>query len=75
MQYCTNGPAVIVTEQRNGPTGEFKLPFLKEYTRFEDYAAAQKADPEPEPKQRLPYSKQAWCHSGSPGYFRRSTEL
>jgi len=29
---------VNVAKQRNGPTGEHKLTFLEEYTRFEDYA-------------------------------------
>ncbi len=27
---------VIIAKQRNGPTGDIKLAFLKEYTRFED---------------------------------------
>ncbi|HEX5483947.1 MAG TPA: replicative DNA helicase [Terriglobia bacterium] len=39
----TENPQGIVTElnigkQRNGPTGPFKLVFLKPYTRFENYA-------------------------------------
>lgn len=29
-----------IGKQRNGPTGHFKLVFLKPYTRFENYAAA-----------------------------------
>lgn len=29
---------IILAKQRNGPTGYFKLTFLKEITRFEDYA-------------------------------------
>jgi len=29
---------VNVAKQRNGPTGEIKLTFIKRYTRFEDYA-------------------------------------
>lgn len=29
---------LIIAKQRNGPTGEVKLTFLKEYTRFEDRA-------------------------------------
>ncbi len=29
---------IIVGKQRNGPTGSFKLTFLKEYTTFEEYA-------------------------------------
>ena len=30
---------VIVAKQRNGPTGELTLTYLKQYMRFEDYAA------------------------------------
>jgi replicative DNA helicase len=29
---------IIVAKQRNGPTGEFQLTFLGEYTKFENYA-------------------------------------
>lgn len=29
---------IIIAKQRNGPTGEFELTFLKEYTRFENLA-------------------------------------
>jgi replicative DNA helicase len=29
---------LVIAKQRNGPTGEVKLSFLKEYTRFEDRA-------------------------------------
>lgn len=29
---------IIIAKQRNGPTGEFELAFLKEYTRFENLA-------------------------------------
>jgi replicative DNA helicase len=37
-----NGVAVIiVTKQRNGPTGKVKLTFLKDSTRFEDAADEQ----------------------------------
>ena len=28
---------LIVAKQRNGPTGNIKLAFLKEFTRFENY--------------------------------------
>jgi replicative DNA helicase len=28
---------IIIGKQRNGPTGSFKLTFLKEQTRFRDY--------------------------------------
>jgi replicative DNA helicase len=31
---------VIIGKQRNGPTGEVRLTFLGEYTRFENYTAA-----------------------------------
>ena len=34
---------VILAKQRNGPTGEVTLTFLKEYTRFESYAPEQGA--------------------------------
>ncbi|MBF0461461.1 MAG: replicative DNA helicase [Magnetococcales bacterium] len=42
--YKDNDPAlaglaeIIVAKQRNGPTGKVKLTFLKQYTRFENYA-------------------------------------
>ncbi|MFA7329306.1 MAG: DnaB-like helicase C-terminal domain-containing protein, partial [Candidatus Ratteibacteria bacterium] len=29
---------IIVAKQRNGPTGDFDLTFIKEYTRFENVA-------------------------------------
>jgi replicative DNA helicase len=29
---------VIIAKQRNGPTGDFQLTFLGEYTKFENYA-------------------------------------
>jgi len=32
---------IILAKQRNGPTGYFKLTFLKEYTRFRDYTEEQ----------------------------------
>ena len=32
---------IIVAKQRNGPTGTLTLTFLGEYTRFEDYTAAE----------------------------------
>ncbi|MGB8885159.1 MAG: replicative DNA helicase [Candidatus Korobacteraceae bacterium] len=31
---------IIVAKQRNGPTGDIELAFLKQYTRFDDLAAA-----------------------------------
>ncbi|MEO5363392.1 MAG: replicative DNA helicase [Magnetococcus sp. DMHC-8] len=42
--YKENDPAlaglaeIIVAKQRNGPTGKVKLTFLKQFTRFENYA-------------------------------------
>jgi replicative DNA helicase len=35
---------IIVAKQRNGPTGEFQLTFLGEYTKFENYAPESYAD-------------------------------
>lgn len=32
---------VNIAKQRNGPTGEIKLTFIKKYTKFEDYAEAE----------------------------------
>jgi len=29
---------IIIAKQRNGPTGDFQLTFLGEYTKFENYA-------------------------------------
>jgi replicative DNA helicase len=29
---------IIIAKQRNGPTGELKLSFVKEYARFENYS-------------------------------------
>jgi replicative DNA helicase len=29
---------LIIAKQRNGPTGDFQLTFLGEYTKFENYA-------------------------------------
>lgn len=37
---------IIIAKQRNGPTGEFELTFLKEYTKFENLAMGL---PEPAP--------------------------
>ncbi|MFC1863128.1 replicative DNA helicase [Thermodesulfobacteriota bacterium] len=36
-----NVAEIILAKQRNGPTGYFKLTFLKEFTRFRDYADEQ----------------------------------
>ena len=30
---------IIITKQRNGPTGEVQMTFLGEYTRFENFAS------------------------------------
>jgi replicative DNA helicase len=35
---------IIITKQRNGPTGEIQLTFLGEYTRFENYVAESYGD-------------------------------
>ena len=32
---------IIIRKQRNGPIGDFRLTFLGQYTRFENYASAQ----------------------------------
>jgi replicative DNA helicase len=42
---------LIIAKQRNGPTGEIPLTFLKEFTRFEDRAAVTASSPKP-PKGR-----------------------
>lgn len=34
----SNKADIIIAKQRNGPTGQFKLTFLKEITRFENYS-------------------------------------
>ena len=31
---------ITIAKQRNGPTGEFELTFIKEFTRFENLSAA-----------------------------------
>jgi len=35
---------VIVGKQRNGPTGEIRLAFIKEYARFENLAHARQIE-------------------------------
>jgi DnaB-like helicase C terminal domain len=35
-EECAGEAELIVAKQRNGPTGEVKLTFLKQYTRFEN---------------------------------------
>jgi replicative DNA helicase len=36
---------IMIAKQRNGPTGEFELAFLREYTRFENLAASGVPEP------------------------------
>jgi replicative DNA helicase len=43
-QYNEDSPdkglaEILISKQRNGPTGKIKLTFLGEYTRFENYAS------------------------------------
>jgi replicative DNA helicase len=35
-----NVAEIIISKQRNGPTGTVKLAFIKEFTRFENYFGA-----------------------------------
>jgi replicative DNA helicase len=35
---CPGEADIIVAKQRNGPTGDFKLTFVSEYTRFKDHS-------------------------------------
>ncbi len=35
---------IIISKQRNGPTGKINLTFMGKYTRFEDYAVSSYAD-------------------------------
>jgi len=51
---------VIIGKQRNGPTGEVRLKFLKEFARFENLEILRGALPEPsealeEPEKDLPF--------------------
>jgi replicative DNA helicase len=38
---------IFVAKQRNGPTGEFELAFIKEYTKFENLSRASMPEPVP----------------------------
>jgi replicative DNA helicase len=39
-----NVAEIIISKQRNGPTGSIKLAFVKEYTRFENLAHARQIE-------------------------------
>jgi replicative DNA helicase len=45
FQTAADAADLIVAKQRNGPVGELKLTFLKDTTRFENYAQALRAPP------------------------------
>lgn len=54
----TEGVAeVMISKQRNGPTGEIKLTFIKEYARFENYSPYRVglANPTVEPDEKVPF--------------------
>ncbi len=40
QEACKGAAEIIVSKQRNGPTGDVKLAFIKEYARFENLAHA-----------------------------------
>jgi replicative DNA helicase len=40
QEACKGAAEIIISKQRNGPTGEVKLAFIKEYARFENLAHA-----------------------------------
>ncbi len=46
---------IIVGKQRNGPTGQLQLTFIKEYARFENlaYPSFEELEPPPPPPGRL----------------------
>ena len=47
---------LILAKQRNGPTGDIPLAFIKPYARFENYAVDPDPHEESESAERLPYS-------------------
>jgi replicative DNA helicase len=40
QESCSGAAEIIISKQRNGPTGDVKLAFIKEYARFENLAHA-----------------------------------
>ena len=48
---------VMISKQRNGPTGEIKLAFVKEYARFEDLSRypTERSEPSPESDDKVPF--------------------
>src|SRR3990170_3148882 len=40
QETCKGAAEIIISKQRNGPTGDVKLAFIKEYARFENLAHA-----------------------------------
>lgn len=48
---------VMISKQRNGPTGDVKLTFVKQYARFEDFAKFQMGPPAAaaEPDEEVPF--------------------
>jgi replicative DNA helicase len=45
---------LIIAKQRNGPTGDIPLTFLKEFTRFEDRATLPNSTSNPSKRERAP---------------------
>ena len=60
-EACRGEAVLDIAKQRSGPTGEVKLTFLKEYTRFEDRAEERNlrvGDPGPEEVIPFPFAGQ-----------------